>query len=103
MRHAELVRERMLAGKDPSVVVELNGARPVTWVHLLQGQWLLTATSDSSLSELSLFSLRDILSTRLGDRKPTPIATAFLEGPVADGLAEVRDGRVVIAIEIRSP
>lgn len=103
VRHADRLRQNMDAGEQPAVSVHLDGACAVTWVHILQGRWLLTASSDSSLSGLSLWSLSDVLSAGRNHSKPSSIATAYLEGPVADGLVEVRDGRVVIALEIRSP
>ena len=87
----------------PAVSVNLNGPRGVTWVHVLHGQWLLTAASDSSLSELSLWSLSDVFSSDSDLWKPVPATTAFLDGPVAHGLVEAREGCVAIVLEIRTP
>ena len=101
--HSEILQRRMDAKTRPAVAVNLDGARPVTWVHIVRGQWLLTASSDASSSGLSLWYLHDVLSAGGHGRKPVPAATAYLEGPVANGCVEVQDECVVIALEIRSP
>ena len=103
VRHSTYLQSCLNARKKPMSSVNLDGARPITWVHILRGQWLLTASSDASSSELSLWYLHDVLSAGGHGRKPVPAATAYLEGPVANGCVEVQDECVVIALEIRSP
>ncbi|KAI0810872.1 hypothetical protein BC629DRAFT_1011995 [Irpex lacteus] len=74
--------------------------RPITWVHLVGGTWLLVAMSDSSSSVLSLFSIKSLLGARSHDL----LAQAFLDGHVLNGLAEVSaEHGLVIALELRSP
>ena len=87
-------------GLKPATAIPLHQPRSVTWVRLVQGQWLLAASSDASTSVICLWSLRSVLSK---GASTAPQAQAFLEGPVASGDVEVQDGRVVVALDIRSP
>lgn len=85
----------------PTQAATFDHCRGVTWVHVVQGQWLLTATSDSSVSEVSLWVVGPSLDGAKGfDHVLT--ATAYLAGPVAQGFVDVQDGGVVIALEVQS-
>ena len=98
-RHSAVVRDCFTTQDRPAISVKLDRDSPVTWVHLMDTRWLLSATSDAAVSEISLWRLRSILH----EKDDVPLARAFLGGPVADGLVTTRDARVVIALEIRSP
>ena len=102
VRHMYNVKSQIRYGTRPTLAIKLDRTRSVTWVHILHGQWLLTAASDSSISELSLWSTQSIFSAFAGGKVPTPSATSYLAGPVAQGLIDIYDGRVIIALEIRS-
>ena len=56
-RHECALQSHLSSDKQPALVVNLDGRLPVTWVHIIQGRWILVAASDSSVSELSLWSL----------------------------------------------
>ena len=102
-RHADALESRVSAGRQPRVSVNLDGVRPITWVHVLQGRWILVASCDSSVSDLSLWPLQALLSVEKGQTRPPATATAYLQGPVAGGIVDILEERVVIALEIRSP
>ena len=83
--------------------VYLRQTRSVTWIRLVQGRWLLAASSDSTTSVLSVWSVSMVLQTGLSSNQPPrPQAEVYLEGPVSDGCVDVQGGQVVIALEIRS-
>lgn len=77
----------------------MHQSRSVTWVKIVQSKWLLVALSDSSTSTLCLWKLSSIL---LDESDPPPVAEVFLEGPVSNGLTEVQDGVLVVALELRT-
>lgn len=75
-------------------------SQPITWVRLVGGTWLLVATSDSSSSVLSLFSVKSLLRARSHDL----LAQAFLNGCVVNGFVELSDEHgLVIALELQAP
>lgn len=80
-------------------VFRLNQSRSVTWLHLVRGQWLLVASSNSSSSVLSLFSVDSLLLSQDWDL----VTEAYLTAPVSNGKVEVQaDGKVTVALELRS-
>jgi hypothetical protein len=77
----------------------LHQARAVTWVRLIGAKWLIVATSDSSSSILSLYSVTSLLGSRSQDL----VAQAFLKGAVRNGLVQLqKDGEVIIALELQT-
>ena len=99
MRHAHAVKAHISLGKEPQTYTRLDRSRCITWVRLLEGQWLIVASSDASVSELSLWSLTSLGEGTDGGK---PVTTVYLGGAVADGLVDVSGDRVIIALEIRS-
>ena len=78
--------------------VTLHGKRSVTWVRLVQGKWLLVASSERTASVITLWNVVSLLSP--SSSPPVPTSEAFLEAPVYSGLVDVQDGVVTIALEL---
>lgn len=78
-------------------VVQFNQKRSVTWIQMLQSQWLLVASSDDVCSVISLWSVTSLLTSQ----SPAPFAEAFLCGPVMTGAVDVGGSSVTIALELR--
>lgn len=72
--------------------------RSVTWVKLIQSQWLVVASSDDLISVISLWSVTSLLSSR--SSPPTPLTEAFLPAPVITGAIDVDGSCVAIALEL---
>lgn len=73
-------------------------SRSVTWIRVISSEWLLVATSNSSCSTLSLYSVASLLR-KLSD---VPIAEVYLDGPVRDGLVDLHNDKgIVIAAELQ--
>lgn len=83
----------------PQSVVPLHRTRSITWLHIIQGKWLLAACSDATASMITLWSLASLLS----GSAPIPHAEAYLDGPVSDGAVQIQKGRLIIALDVRSP
>ncbi|KAK7679987.1 hypothetical protein QCA50_016933 [Cerrena zonata] len=73
-------------------------AASVTWVRLVQSQWLLVASSDDITSVITLWSVTSLLTSNT--RSPAPLAEAFLPAPVATGKVDVVGSCVVLALEL---
>ncbi|KAI0075238.1 hypothetical protein K474DRAFT_1773431 [Panus rudis PR-1116 ss-1] len=84
-------------GKEFWKVIPLSQPRSVTWVKLVLGQWLLFASSDLVSSKLTLCSL----ATDRSKHEVSVACQVSLRAPVADGLVEVQDGQMVIALYLR--
>ena len=95
--HALTLRHNLSSLKSPSIST-FNQAMSISWVKLVAGQWILAACSDQSKSVLRLWSLEDV-----AQKNPNlfPIAEAYLEGPVYNGLAEIQEGTIIIVLELR--
>lgn len=75
-------------------------AYPITWTRIVDSSWLLVAMSDSTASNLSLYSIDSLLGAQSQDL----LARAFLEGPVVDGLVDISiEHGISIALELRTP
>ncbi|KAH8103866.1 hypothetical protein BXZ70DRAFT_923156 [Cristinia sonorae] len=83
--------------KIPPSLVRVDQVRSVTWVKFVQGTWLLVATSDADTSCITVWRISDI---QKASSDAVPTAEAFLSGPVRDGIVEVQDGAIVIAISL---
>lgn len=78
--------------------VSLALSRSVTWIRVISSEWLLVATSNSSCSSLSLYSVVSL--SRNGSEDP--IAEVYLDGHVHDGLVDLYNDRgIVIAVELQ--
>lgn len=80
--------------------ITLHQPRSVTWVQIVGERFLVVASSDQSSSAIALWSLSSLLDAPVKHR-PAPVAEAFLDGPVATGLAEIQEGVPVFALELR--
>ena len=94
--HTTRLENRLELNASPKAF-QSNQKRPVTWIQIVQAQWLLTASSDDQSSALTLWSIPVILTSP----QPTPIAEVFLSGPVITGVVEVCGSSVTIALELR--
>lgn len=72
--------------------------RWITWVRLVQGQWMLVASSNSTDSTLTLYSL----ATKQ-DGKLDQLSITQLPGPVSSGVVDVQDDRLIIAVCFQKP
>ena len=86
--------------KGNAKAVILHGKRSVTWVRLVQGQWLLVASSERTASVITLWDVASLLAPSSSSSPPVPTSEAFLEAPVYSGLVDVQDGAVTIALEL---
>ena len=78
----------------------LDQKRSITWTRLLQGEWLLVASSDDITSALTLWSVEEILTS--DEESPiVPLAEAFLPAPVINGCIDIQESVVHIALELR--
>ena len=93
--HASRLRNRIITRRTP-LVVPFNQIRSVTWVRLIQSQWLLVASSDDVSSAITLWSVPDLLSSNL-----TPLAEAFLPAPVVNGAVDRQGSYLLFALELR--
>ncbi|THH28824.1 hypothetical protein EUX98_g5349 [Antrodiella citrinella] len=78
-------------------VVRVDQVRSVTWVKLVHGAWLLVATSDADASSIALWKISDILRD---ESHAKPVSEAFLPAAVRDGVVDVQDGSLVIALSL---
>ena len=93
--HILRLRSRTMTRHTP-LVVPLDQIRSVTWVRLIQSQWLLVASSDDVSSAITLWSVPDLLSSNL-----TPLAEAFLPAPVVNGSVDMQGSYLIFALELR--
>ena len=93
--HASRLRSRTTTRNTP-LVVPFNQVRSVTWVRLIQSQWLLVASSDDVSSAITLWSVPDLLSFNF-----TPLAEAFLPAPVVNGDVDMQGSYLLFALELR--
>ncbi|KAK7676667.1 hypothetical protein QCA50_016922 [Cerrena zonata] len=70
--------------------------RSVTWVRLVQSQWLLVASSDDITSVITLWSVVSLLTSR----SSAPLAEASLSAPVVTGAVDVNGSHVTLAVEL---
>lgn len=82
----------------PPVPYPLHQRRSITWVKLIQSQWLLVASSDDLTSVISLWPVTSVLLPRTS--APVPLAEAFLPAPVVTGAVDVVGSSVVLALEL---
>ncbi|CAL1699394.1 unnamed protein product [Somion occarium] len=89
VRHLYQVNRNMWRPSEPCHrAINLPSNRPITWVRLVLGQWVLIASSDISSSVISLWHLPSLLQPGR-ESTVSPVAQAFLDGPVEQGLVEV--------------
>jgi hypothetical protein len=80
--------------------ISLHQSRAVTWVRLIGASWLIVATSDSSSSALSLYSVTSLLSSQSRDA----VAEVFLNGRVQNGFVQVTgEEGITIVLELQTP
>ncbi|CAL1698387.1 unnamed protein product [Somion occarium] len=79
-------------------IVPFHRSRSVTWVRLIYSTWLLVASSDCTISSIALWSVYDLL---LSKQSSKPVTEAYLEAPVSNGVIDIIDGHVFIALELR--
>lgn len=101
-RQLEALTHRALRLDTPCsqpTISRLSTRQAVTWVRLVQGQWLLVAfSSPQSHYTLALYSL-----TQTDEGRPAQLAVTQLPGPVSSGEFQVQEDRVVIALCFQSP
>ena len=85
----------------PATVRHLHQPRSITWLTIINGTWLLAASSDATTSVLSLWSVSAVLSS--ADQPVQASATVYLRGTVSDGKVFNQGAEVLIALDIRSP
>lgn len=88
--------DRRLSLHSPPIEHSLHQRRSITWVQLVQSQWLLVASSDDIASVITVWSIKSLLSS---DSK-TPLAEAFLSAPVATGKVDMMGDCVILALEL---
>ncbi|TCD69480.1 hypothetical protein EIP91_007606, partial [Steccherinum ochraceum] len=81
----------------PGSVVRFDQVKSVTWVKILQGSWLIVASSDRSASSISLWKVADVLSHAA---QAKPVAEASLPAPVCGGTVDVQDDSITISISL---
>ncbi|CAL1698374.1 unnamed protein product [Somion occarium] len=79
-------------------IVPFYRTSSITWVRLILSTWLLVASSDRATSSIALWSVNDLL---LCQQSPKPVTEAYLEAPVSNGVIDIIDGHVFIALELR--
>lgn len=100
VKHAVRLKSALTKPSWEAPLLPFHQIRSVTWVKLVQGTWLLVAKSDRSASSLQLFSLSSLGPD--STQPPTLVSEVFLAGPVANGLTEVQDGVLIVALELRT-
>lgn len=99
--HTMRLQDQLCSPKDNAVkFATLHGKRSVTWVRLVQGKWLLVASSERTASVITLWDVASLLSPSSSSSPPVPTSEASLEAPVYSGLVDVQDGAVTIALEL---
>ena len=99
--HSLRLRQTLLSqseGPSPSVT-PFSQAQSLTWVKLIEGQYILAACSDQNTSALRLWSLRSCSASRC---TVDLLAEAYLDGPVVTGLVDTQEQGVIVALEIRA-
>ncbi|KAK7679974.1 hypothetical protein QCA50_016920 [Cerrena zonata] len=81
---------------SPPIARSLYQRRSVTWVRLVQSQWLLVASSDDVTSIIALWSVSSLFTSKSG----APLAEASLSAPVVTGVVEVIGSSVTLAVEL---
>lgn len=76
----------------------MHRTRSVTWVRLIQSQWLVVASSDDVSSSIALWSITSLLCART---YVAPLAEAFLPAPVSNGSVDTQGSSVTMALELR--
>ena len=99
--HLRRVQQCATTGLCRMVTRSFHQPRPVTWVRMVHGLWVLVACSDALASVLTLRSVRTVLSSSL-DRPPVAEAEAYFSGPIDGGEVNVEGGTLAIALDIRS-
>ncbi|CAL1699380.1 unnamed protein product [Somion occarium] len=89
VRHLYQVNRNVWRPSEPYYrTIHLPSNRPITWVRLVLGQWVLIASSDTSSSIIALWHLSSLLQVGR-ESTVSPVAQAFLDGPVEQGLVQV--------------
>ena len=68
----------------PLKSIPFHRTHSVTWVRLVQSQWILVASSDDISSSIALW-----LIDELGSGAESPITEAFISAPVSSGMVDV--------------
>ncbi|KAJ7613759.1 hypothetical protein DFH06DRAFT_1369377 [Mycena polygramma] len=87
--------ERKWSRKDlcPVDVWRMNLCQSITWLRLINGSWLLVASSDNHVSKISCWDLSLVFQGYT-----EPIAEAYLPGQVKTAQVQVQDTGVVLAL-----
>ena len=96
--HALKLRLSLAKSKSKPAIVPFHQQRSVTWVKIVKSHWLLVASSDGSSSALGIWKLASLkanVATSL-----LPLGEIYLDGPVVNGLVDVRKEEVIIALEM---
>ena len=99
--HLRRVQQCATTGLSRMVTRSFHQPRPVTWVRMVHGLWVLVACADALASVLTLRSVRTVLSSSL-DRPPVVEAEAYFPGPIDGGEVNVEGSTLAIALDIRS-
>lgn len=87
---------RRLCLHSPPIARSFNQRRSVTWVRLVQSQWLLVASSDDVTSAITLWSITSLLTSK----SLAPLTEAYLSAPVITGAVDVAGSSVTLALEL---
>lgn len=71
-------------------------SQPVHWLRLVGGRWLLVASSDHSVSNLTCWDISLVTTRGLAE----PTAECFLPGPIKTGQVEIQSEAIVIALAV---
>lgn len=90
-----------ISTRSAPLIIPVYQKRSVTWIRLIQSQWLLVASSDDLLSVITLWSVADLLTPSNDTRTSPPLAEAYLSAPVIDGAVDLQGSAVIFALELR--
>ena len=94
--HTLRLDSRISQHSEPTVRA-LPQRRSVTWLRLVQSQWLVVASSDDVTSVITLWSVTSLLSSR----SSAPLAEAFLPAPAINGAIDIQGPTLLLALELR--
>ena len=84
----------------PVTTHHVHQPRSITWVALVNGTWLLAASSDATTSVLSLWSVKTVLASS-AEKPAQTAAEVYLHGSVDSGKVFAQGEEVFIALDIR--
>ena len=84
----------------PVTIHHVHQPRSITWVALVNGTWLLAASSDATTSVLSLWSVKTVLASS-AEKPAQTAAEVYLHGSVNSGKVFAQGEDVSIALDIR--